>query len=262
MKQIWNSFKIAFSMYSKIPMPRSEWTKENMRYIMCFFPWVGLVIGTLTCGWYMLASYLVSIGIDLTGSFVTVVLVLIPVVITGGIHLDGLLDTSDALSSYQEKERRLEILKDSHAGAFAIITCVVYFVFYYGVYTMVSWGSIPVIALSFVVSRSLSGLSIVSFPMAKGTGLAATFSDGAQKQTVKISMIIYIIIMGIGMIWLGQERGIVGLAAAAVVFFYYYKMSMKNFGGITGDLCGYFLQICELTMAFGIVAADLIMKAL
>lgn len=35
--QFWNSFKIAFSMYSKIPMPQSEWTKENMRYVIAFF---------------------------------------------------------------------------------------------------------------------------------------------------------------------------------------------------------------------------------
>jgi len=61
-----------------------------------------------------------------------VVLTLIPVVITGGIHLDGLLDTADALSSYQPRERRLEILKDSHAGAFAIIVCCMYFLAYFG----------------------------------------------------------------------------------------------------------------------------------
>ena len=53
--------------------------------------------------------------------------VLIPVLVTGGIHLDGLLDTADALSSWQTRERRLEILKDSHAGAFAIIVCCGYF---------------------------------------------------------------------------------------------------------------------------------------
>lgn len=43
-KRIWNSFKIAFSMYSRIPMPRSEWTDENKSYAMCFFPWIGAVI--------------------------------------------------------------------------------------------------------------------------------------------------------------------------------------------------------------------------
>ena len=98
MGRLWNSFKIAFSMYSKIPMPKSDWTKENMRYIMCFFPLVGVLIGGVTWLWG-------SFGEALTESriFYASVLVLIPVLITGGIHLDGLLDTSDALHSYQPK---------------------------------------------------------------------------------------------------------------------------------------------------------------
>ena len=47
MEKLWNSFKIAFSMYSKIPMPASDWKKENMRYIMCFFPLIGVIIGEI-----------------------------------------------------------------------------------------------------------------------------------------------------------------------------------------------------------------------
>ncbi|MBP3925899.1 MAG: adenosylcobinamide-GDP ribazoletransferase, partial [Clostridium sp.] len=45
MKQLFGSFVIAFSMYSRIPMPRVEWTKERMRYALCFFPWIGVLIG-------------------------------------------------------------------------------------------------------------------------------------------------------------------------------------------------------------------------
>lgn len=86
MKRLWNSFKIAFSMYSKIPMPQSDWKKENMRYIMCFFPLIGLVIGGLTMAWGIWGSMLVKSRL-----FYTIILVLIPVLVTGGIHLDGLL---------------------------------------------------------------------------------------------------------------------------------------------------------------------------
>ena len=119
---LWNNFKVAFAMYSKIPMPMADWNKENMKYTFCFFPFIGLVIGAL--------SYLVGWAGGKFGfnpSFVSAVLVLVPVVVTGGIHVDGLLDTSDALSSWQERERRLEILKDSHAGAFAVITACAFF---------------------------------------------------------------------------------------------------------------------------------------
>lgn len=118
---------IAFSMYSKIPMPQSEWTDENMSLAMCFFPWVGAVIGLASWvvyqagGWLADRQETLSSGIPGSSNlFLTILLVLIPIFITGGIHLDGFLDTQDALSSYQPMERRLEILKDSHAGAFAI----------------------------------------------------------------------------------------------------------------------------------------------
>ena len=45
MKSLWNNFKVAFAMFSKIPMPRADWTKENMKYMFCFFPFIGTVIG-------------------------------------------------------------------------------------------------------------------------------------------------------------------------------------------------------------------------
>ena len=102
MKSLWNNFKVAFAMFSKIPMPRADWTKENMKYMFCFFPFIGTVIGGLT----MLVAYL-GLRFGYQPGFVTAVLVLVPVFVTGGIHVDGLLDTSDALSSWQERSRRL-----------------------------------------------------------------------------------------------------------------------------------------------------------
>ena len=116
MKTIWNNFKVAFAMYSKIPMPPADWEKENMKYALCFFPWVGLAVGAVSAVLFWLLQ---QIG---AGSMLrAAVLTAVPVLVTGGIHLDGYLDTMDALSSWREKQRRLEILKDPHAGAFASI---------------------------------------------------------------------------------------------------------------------------------------------
>ena len=113
MKTIWNNFKVAFAMYSKIPMPPADWEKENMKYALCFFPWVGLAVGAVSAVLFWLLQ---QIG---AGSMLrAAVLTAVPVLVTGGIHLDGYLDTMDALSSWREKQRRLEILKDPHAGAF------------------------------------------------------------------------------------------------------------------------------------------------
>ena len=121
-KSLWNSFKIAFAMFSKIPMPQADWSEENMRYMLCFFPFVGAAVGAI-----MLAAEWICRYLGMSDGFITAVLVLIPIFVTGGIHVDGLLDTSDALSSWRDREKRLEILKDSHAGAFAVITACVYF---------------------------------------------------------------------------------------------------------------------------------------
>ena len=112
MRRLWNSFKIAFAMYSKIPMPRADWEKENKRYMMCFFPpdWGG-DRGFLLIGWSGFPLRLQAGDILRSAGYV-----LIPVAVTGGIHLDGLLDTADALSSYQPRERKLEILKRFQRG--------------------------------------------------------------------------------------------------------------------------------------------------
>lgn len=254
MRHLLNSMIIAFSMYSKIPMPRIDWTKENMRYTMCFFPLIGIVIGGVMLLW----SY-IGKAADFGMLFYSVILVMIPVVITGGIHLDGLLDTSDALSSYKPLEQKLEILKDSHAGAFAIIVGICYFLLLLGCYSETDFRMMTVLGVGFVLSRALSGLAIVSFKMAKNTGLAATFSDMAVKKNVKITMVIYIILCAAVMIVLEPVLGCACLLGAAGTFLYYRHMAYQKFGGITGDLAGFFLQICELAMVACVAIAARIM---
>lgn len=254
---MWSSFKIAFSMYSKIPMPETEWNKNNMKYAMCFFPMVGAVIGLLFCTSYIICNKL-QLGIILKTSILTV----LPVLITGGIHLDGFIDTMDAINSYQSVERKLEILKDSHIGAFALISCVIYFVIDFGLLSEINLKSILIFCIGFILSRALSALSIVTFPCAKTSGLAASFSDTAQKNIVKITMYIYIAFcIGI-MLFMNLILGSICIMSAFFMFIYYKRMSIKKFSGITGDLAGYFLQMCELFMLASIIFGDKIIGIL
>lgn len=241
---------IAFAMYSKIPMPHIDWTKERMRYVFCFFPVIGVVIGGAMILWE-------KYGMLLTGNedFHTAVLILIPVIITGGIHFDGFLDTCDALSSYKTMEEKLEILKDSHAGAFAILMGCCYFVLDYGVFHAVDRRAVRLLAVGYVLSRSLSGLAIVAFQKARKSGLAATFSDSAQKKTVAVTMIVYIVACAVVMIVTEPVIGTICFVSALLVFVWYRVMSYGKFGGITGDLAGFFLQVCELVMAVVTVTA-------
>ena len=128
------SLCLAFSMYSRIPMPRVDWEEKNMRYVLCFFPWVGLVVGGGMYGLWLLRSWL---GVFIPFPVFVLTGTVLPVLITGGIHMDGFMDTMDALHSYSPKERKLEILKDSHIGAFAVIMLAVYGLVYLGAFSEV-----------------------------------------------------------------------------------------------------------------------------
>lgn len=245
MKSLWNSFKIAFAMFSKIPMPQAEWTEENMRYMLCFFPFVGAAAGILTLGVSWLGEYF-GFG---TG-FMAMALILVPVLVTGGIHVDGLLDTSDALSSWRDREKRLEILKDSHAGAFAVITACVYFMVLYGGFSQITgdWTAMKLIALGYVVSRCFSGLGVIILPKANAGGTVAEFSRKAQDTTVRNTLIVYLVLLAALMLLIQPVWGAVTFVTAVLVFLFYKHKAMKYFGGTTGDLSGYFLCLCEAWM--------------
>ena len=113
---VWETVIVAFSMFSALPVPQLEWNERNRRWSLCAFPLVGVVVGLACLGWALLCARL-ALPAVLRGAG----LCLLPVWITGGIHLDGFADTWDALSSHAAPEKKREILKDPHAGAFAVI---------------------------------------------------------------------------------------------------------------------------------------------
>lgn len=243
MKSIINGFIIAVAMYSKIPMPKVEWSKKNMKYAVCFFPVIGLVIGALLFAWSFIRD---KYGFE--RACFALVGAVVPVIVTGGIHLDGFMDTADALHSYGTKEKKLEILKDPHVGAFAVIAAICYFMLY-GAGLVLVWKrrQVLLLGLSFVISRTLSGMSLVWFPAAKKEGMLYSFSSTAHRQTVRVVLAALLAVEFIGAVLVWPVVGAVMALAAMWVWTYYYYMSKKQFGGITGDVAGYFLCLCELS---------------
>ncbi len=243
------SLIIAFSMYSRIPMPRITWTEERMGYVMCFFPLVGAVMGVFLWLFGEAAQALelgLSYGVGGT---------ILPILVTGGIHLDGFIDVSDARSSYGDKAKKLEILKDPHIGAFAIIRLAVYLLVYLAVFTELPRKKLPVMGAVYVLTRAMSGLSVVAFPKAKKDGLAASFSDRARKRTVMWVMACYGAACLGFLFWReGWLSAAVTAAVSALLFWRYHRMAGREFGGITGDLAGWFLQVGEL----GLMAAAVV----
>ena len=169
--------------------------------------------------------------------------------------MDGFMDTMDALASYGDREKKLRILKDSHAGAFAIIGFGCYALWSLAVWSQVTVEMLGIIGGIYIISRSLSGLSVVTFPPAREDGLARTFQDGAHKKKVGITMIIFLIAVFVLLFWQNWVLTLGAAIAVGIVFVCYKRMSTKQFGGITGDLAGFFLQMAELMMITGIILA-------
>lgn len=235
---------IAFSMYSRLPMPRVGWDEKSLSWALCWFPLVGGVIGAVLWGWMWLWE---RFGLGALGAAGAV---LLPIAVSGGIHMDGLCDTCDALASNREPARRLEILKDSHAGAFACIGCGVYLLAMFA-----AWTEAPrcaVLALSPVLSRCLSALAAVSWKNARGSGLLASFTAPMDSRRARALLMALTAAVMTVMTLLDGSAAVVG---AALSFLWYWRMAFRAFGGITGDTAGWFLQICELFQVAGMAVA-------
>ena len=246
-----DSLGIAFGMFSRIPVPNGVYrNKKAMRYQLIAFPAVGIAIGLLWYLWFFLCNWL-----SFLAPFIGLGFVAIPVLVTGGFHLDGYADTVDAGSSYGPVEKKLDILKDPHVGSFAVIRLVLYFLGYYLLVTTLTlnWRDGILVGLSFALSRILSGLSVANFPMAKNTGLAHMFARTSDKRTVTTGLLIFGVVVLTGMFLCDYKGALAMLIAALLVYWHYYSMSRKKFGGITGDLSGWFLQKAEWWMMAALV---------
>ena len=237
---------VAFAMFSAVPVPQFDRNAKNMRYALCAFPLVGVVCGALWC----LCGVLPLPAVARAAGFC-----LVPVWVTGGIHLDGYADTCDALSSYGDTAKKLEILKDPHCGAFAVIRLCSYFAAYFALCCCVQFtprlGVLWMLAL--VGERALSGLAVAAFPLAKNTGLAHTFVTAADRTRVRRVLAVLCAVLAAAVAALG---GWALVLVACAVFLRYHHLAVQQFGGTTGDLAGWFLQKCEIWMLAALAACQ------
>lgn len=248
----------AFLMYSRIPMPKVEWKEENRRYALCFFSLIGAVTGGLFLLWRLLC-----IKLGFNSLLYGAVSALIPVIVTGGIHVDGFCDVTDAKSSYGDREKRLAIMKDSHIGAFAVLHLCMYMIIQTALFAQVNdLKTAVIVALGFVLSRSMSGFSAVTFKSAKSEGSLQSFVKPAHKKITVSVTAASALLCFCGMIVTDWFSGTLSTVTALCVMIYYRKFSYKTFGGITGDLCGWFLQVCEISVLASAVVSDSLREAL
>ena len=243
------SIVVAFALYSRIPMPKVEWTDAALRYALAAFPLVGAVQGLLC---YVVLAWADSNSVPAALS--AGLLVALPVLLNGGIHIDGLADTHDALAAHVGREETLAVLKDPHIGSFGVLAIVCHLLLQYaawfallasGVYHARLLG----VTFVFTLSRCASALTLLCWPKARAGGLGKSLADGAAPVASVVVLSALALASVAGLHCMFDARDVLWLLVALLVALVRYRLTaLRRFGGVSGDTSGWFLQNAELYM--------------
>ncbi|MBQ7733000.1 MAG: adenosylcobinamide-GDP ribazoletransferase [Synergistaceae bacterium] len=245
-----NSLLIAISFITIAPVPVKllpDWTRDNLRHFCPMLPVAGIVFFAplWALSWLGLRE-LGTLSPILRGLFMT----LITLALTGGLHMDGLLDTCDAVFSHRDRETRLKILDDPHSGAFAVIGCVsalmLKTLLFAEIFSCASVGALHV-ALIPVSSRLGMGMLLACMNFAKSGGLAVILGESRSQGSRYLLIIIFIAVTLCDFV-----TGII----IALISLLWCKICSKIFGGITGDLLGAFVELSEIVLLAGQVISN------
>ncbi len=232
------------------PVPGRD--SDRLSSALPFFPAIGVLIGTLV----VLSLYAASRAGWVAGA--GVLAMIISVWITRGLHVDGLADVMDALGASRTRERRLEIMKDPHTGAFGVIAIVADLLLKTVALThLASLGQWSLALIPFIASRTAQVLLATTLPYARlEGGKAAAFVQGARPYHLVLALVAAIAFCLAASELPGLLLLIQGLIVACLL-----RLWMKHhFGGVTGDLLGASNEIIEtglLTFAAFIATAGI-----
>ncbi|MFR1676535.1 MAG: adenosylcobinamide-GDP ribazoletransferase, partial [Fusobacterium sp.] len=185
-----------------------------------------------------------------------VLLVIIEVVLTGGLHLDGLADTFDGIFSYRSKQKMLDIMKDSRLGTNGGLVLILYFFLKVALLVEAS-NSSPVIMpimllLSPVIARLNSVVNCGSAPYARATGMGKTFVDHTDGLAVLIATIITAIFVGgAAYLFVIPYEILIVIPVVMILGYLFAKLMTRKIGGITGDTLGAVVEISEIIAMLG-----------
>ncbi len=224
------SFGLALSFLTIIPVPvLREVGEKDMARSLVFYPLVGFLIGLILAALAYLGQLLEL------GAAGDALVIAVWILITGGLHMDGLMDTADGIFSGRDRQRKLEIMRDSRVGAMGAIVLVVVVLLKFSVLTSLSAADkMWVLLLAPAVGRFLMVYAVAYFPYARsGPGLGQSFGDQVQKIYVIMALILLL----------------AGFFIAGVLFYVYLFISLflgliliyglaRILGGQTGDTFG------------------------
>ena len=242
---VWD-IPLALVLLTRLPLPHlPKHVFARQAASAWAFPVVGLVIGTLACG-----AGSALLGLGLPPAAVAGVMLAVLIMTTGAMHEDGLADTADGLWGGFTRERRLEIMKDSHIGTYGVLALfVVQLLRFTGLAGLIASGGLWPVLLAPVYSRALMPVLMWALPNARGSGLSQ--SVGAPRGvTCGIGLVLGV---GFAVIWLGAVAFWPLLISTLVVLALALTARAK-IGGQTGDILGASQQLAEVSLLLTLVA--------
>jgi adenosylcobinamide-GDP ribazoletransferase len=228
-------FLSALTLLTTAPVP-SRWSlpTSNLGKSLPWFPLIGAILGViLSLGFYFLRFVF--------STFISSALVLaLWAALTGALHLEGVADSGDGLLSTAPREKRLEIMRDPHVGAFGLIALCIVLIMKFA--AIASLRNTVFLALAPIIARWAMVLA-AAFPLARTEGMAARFSDGLSRRGTLIATLFTALCAAA----LGA-RGVIAWVAATLVVLVLARIAQSRVGGMTGDVYGAVGELTEIAV--------------
>ncbi len=209
-----------------------------------FFPLVGMVAGGV------LALVVFLSGGWMPGTVRSTLLVTLSIFLTGGLHCDGLMDTADGLFSGRSRERMLEIMKDSHVGAFGVVAAILLLLWKWSlIHDMPDSLLGPALISMMTIGRFSMVLAILRFPYARPEGMGKAFAMNSGLSSMGIASLTLLGLLACLHFIMGPFVFFVAVVAsvsAILLTFGFGRWATRKIGGLTGDLYGAVTELSEL----------------
>ena len=216
--------------------------KENLAAAPAWFPLVGLFLGLALIGMYRVFWVL-----HFERFSISVFLVVLSLFLTGGLHLDGLADTTDALASGKSKEEMLSIMRDSHIGAMGVLSIVCVLLLKISLLSSISSGAMSAsLILTMLLSRWSMVFAMFLFPYARAEGKAKILVESTNVKQFVIATIVALACAGA--VW--RLKGLFVFIAISIATYIFARYISKKLGGMTGDALGATNEVIELSVLF------------
>lgn len=230
------AFAMCQSMFCAIPLPGNLWEERARGRMLLFLPLVGVEIGAIWAGVTWLCR-----ALSLPSPVAGLVVALCPYILTGGIHLDGFMDVTDAVRSWRDASRRREILKDSHVGSFAVIGVAMLLLAQFALCASGETGEPLGLLLIPAISRCGSALAVTALPPMSTSQYAAKEKPGRYIWILLGQMALALA----GGFALGMRCGL-ALVGCLAGYALALRRAYRSLEGMNGDVAGYALTIGEL----------------